>query len=177
MKTTPRPLTIAVQDGNGIARKITKVVPHSDGGFSVVVPYHKAQSGWLFKLQVDYEILGESTFPISKEYSADDRVKLTYHPSGFVQFSGEKPGKIVSGLDPSTGKPKGLGILSNPLSSPIQTGPTFGIVAWGLSDFESLAKDSDDVLTFRAEETYFRGCSPGTENGIHIEGFVFPPPY
>ncbi len=179
MKTKAKPTTIAIQDGNGVVRKITKVIPYGDGGFAVHVPYHKAQIGWLLKIPLDYEVLGETITPISDctEYSASDRVKLSYHPSGFVQFSGERPGKITSGLDPGTGEPKGLGIMTTPLSSPIRTGPTFAITAWGLSDFEPLAKDSDAVLIFPAEEMYFRGCSPSTQNGVVIEGFVFPPRY
>ena len=179
MRTKAQPITIAVQDGDGVVRKITKLIPYGDGGFAVHVPYHKAQIGWLLKMPVDYKVMGETVTPISEctEYSATDRVKLSYHPSGFVQFSGEMPGKIISGLDPITGEPKGLGIITNPLSSPIRTGPTFGITAWGLSDFESLAKQSDDALIFPAEEMYFRGCSPGTQNGVCIEGFVFPPRY
>ena len=133
MKTNAKPTTIAVQGEDGVIRKITKVIPYSDGGFAVHVPYHKAQIGWLLKMPVDYKILGTTTIPVSEcaEYSAGDRVKLSYHPSGFVQFSGEGPGKITSGLDPSTGEAKGLGIKTNPLSSPIMTGPTFGITAWG----------------------------------------------
>ena len=179
MESIAKPTTIAVQDTHGTNRKITKIIHHSGGGFAVLAPYHKARSGLLLKIPVDYEIKGEYWIPFAEcvGYSADDRVKLSYHPDGFVQFSGENPGKILSGRDPETRQPKGLGIITNPLSHPIKTGPTFGICAWGLSEFDELDDDRDNVIVFSQEEMYFRGCLPGDDNGVLIEGFVLEPRY
>ncbi len=176
MANIVQPKTVVVTDSDGVARKITKIIPFSDGGVAIMVPYHEANTGWLLKMPVNYGVAGAHLVPIaeSTEYSAEDRVKLTYHPSGFVQFSGEKAGKIISGLD--AGKPKGLGIMTNPLSSPISSGPSFGIVAWGLSEFQSFTGGAD-VLTFSNHEMYHRGCKPGTQNAIAIECFVLPPRY
>ncbi len=171
--------TIAIQDVSGTTRKITKIVPHSGGGFAVLAPYHKARSGLLLKFPVDYDGKGETAVPFEEcaGYSADDRVKLSFHPDGFVQFSGENPRKIVSGRDPQTGEAKGLGLMSNPLSNPIRSGPTFGISVWGLHEFEELEADREGVLSFSQEEMYYRACVPGKENGAHVEAFLFEPRY
>ncbi|HET7477943.1 MAG TPA: hypothetical protein VFJ72_00365 [Rubrobacteraceae bacterium] len=170
--------TIAIED-QGTLRKITKIVPYNSGGFAVLAPYHKAQKGYLFKHPVDYS---QRRMEISREdnveYSAEDRVKLSLHPDGFIQFSGENPGKIVSGRDPDTGDPRGLGIMSHPLDTPINTGPTFGCVAWGVADFESLdGIGKSNVIAFAEEDYYYRACTPDTWNGYLIEGFVLEERY
>jgi hypothetical protein len=125
------PTTVAVRDALGVNRKIAKIIHHSEGGFAVMVPYHKARSGTLLKIPLDYDLKGASWVPFGEcvGYSANDRVKLSFHPDGFVQFSGENPSKILSGRDPDTGQPRGLGLMSNPLSHPVRSGPTFGISA------------------------------------------------
>ncbi len=178
MTSIARPTTIAIQDTSGTTRKITKIVHHSDGGFAVLAPYHTARSGLLLKVPVDYNVKGMMAIPLEEciGYTADDRVKLSFHPDGFVQFSGENPAKIVSGRDPTTGDAKGLGLISNPLSNPIRSGPTFGISVWGLHEFEELEPDRDDVVSFSQEEMYYR-CVPGTENGVHVEAFLLEPRY
>src|ERR1022692_984751 len=179
MTEIARSTIIAVQDASGVNRKITKIVCHSHGGFAVLAPYHKARSGFLLKIPLDYEMKGEHWVPLGEciGYSADDRVKLSFHPDGFVQFSGENSEKILSGRDPATGEPKGLGIISNPLSVPVRTGPTFGISAWGLKDFDELDTTRDAIISFSQKEMYYRGCLPGAQNGIHLEAFVFEQRY
>jgi hypothetical protein len=173
------PTTVAIQDASGVNRKIAKIIHHSEGGFAVMVPYHKARTGILLKIPLDYDVKGASWVPLEEciGYSCDDRVKLSFHPDGFVQFSGENPGKILSGRDPDTGQPRGLGLMSNPLLHPIRSGPTFGISAWGLEEFEELEPTRDDVVFFSQDEMYFRGCLPGTSNGVHVEAFVLEPRY
>ncbi len=159
--------------------EILKIVPYRKGGFAVLAPYHKARKGHLLKHPLDYSKRHmEITRDESVEYSAEDRVKLSLHPDGFVQFSGENPGKIISGRDPRTGEPRGLGIMSRPLSTPINTGPTFGCVAWGAADFESFGGTGKrDVIAFTEEDYYYRGCTPNTWNGYVIEGFVLEERY
>lgn len=86
---------------------------------------------------------------------------MSFHPDGFVQFSGENAARILSGRD-TGGEPKGLGVMFNPLFNPIRSGPTFGVSAWGLEEFDELEPSRDHVITFSQEEMYFRGCVPGT---------------
>jgi hypothetical protein len=169
--------TIAIED-QGTLRKITKIVPYSSGGFAVLAPYHNARRGHLLKPTVDYSkrdmVFG---FEETIQYSAEDRVKLSLHPDGFVQFSGENPGKIVSGRDPETGEPKGLGVMSHPLGTSINTGPTFGCVVWGVSDFEPLGSKVRNTIIFSEEDYYYRRCTPDTWNGYAVEVFVLEERY
>jgi hypothetical protein len=72
------------------------------------------------------------------------RLKLSHHPDGFVQFSGEG---IVSGRD-GTGRPKGIGIMSFPLARPPRTGPSFACAIFGLDDFASGNPHRADALNF-----------------------------
>ena len=171
--------TIALaEDHAAEPRKITKIVPYDEGGIAVLVPYHSAKRGWLLKHQTDYT-QREMRFARGDavEYTAEDRVKLSIHPDGFVQFSGENPGRIVSGRDPSGG-PKGLGIVANPWDQPIISGPTFGLTIRGLAHFEPVDQAEGKQLTlFGENDYYYRRCTPDSWNSYLIEGFVFPNDY
>lgn len=169
--------TIAIED-QGTLWKITKIVPYRRGGFAVLAPYHQAKCGHLLKPTVDYSKREMAIGPDDAiEFSVEDRVKLSLHPDGFAQFSGENPGKILSGRDRVTGEPKGLGVMSRPLDAPINTGPTFACVVWGLSEFEPLGSRSRDTVIFSEEDYYYRRCTPDTWNGYVIEAFVLEDRY
>lgn len=118
-------------------RAICKVQSLADGGYSVICPYHGAREGWLFKLPVGPGCGPRRGRWVSVDdllhYTASDRAKLSHHRDGLVQFSSEVKGKIRSGVNP-LGIPKGIGVLSVPIDAGVQTGPAFGISAWGLSD-------------------------------------------
>lgn len=87
-------------------------------------------------------------------YSASDRVKLSYHVDGFVQFSGENPQTIISGRDPVTKEPKGMGYESYPLATPITSGPSVGMTIWGLDEYLDVghSKKNEHVLVFRQDK-------------------------
>lgn len=173
--------TIAIRlDPAEPARKITKIIGYGAQGFAVVTPYHAARTGFVGKMPVDYNKIGRFVVPHADVigFTADDRVKLSYHPDGFVQFSGEAQGTIISGRDPTTGEPKGVGLMSQPLSSPIRSGPSFGISAWGLRDFAILPDaECGAAVLFERDDLYFRGTTPGEANGIILEVFAFPKRY
>lgn len=165
---------VAVTAMDGGSHLITKLVGLSDGGFAVTVPYHGERQGFLFKHRVDYGKL-TSWVPLAEvtRYTADDRVKLSLHLDGFVQFSGERPGRIVSGRQ-SDGTPKGLGLIANQLTTPLSTGgPTFAITAWGIEGFQR-PKGAKLALTFGDSDVYYRDCAQHEWNGYIIEGFVYP---
>jgi hypothetical protein len=169
-----------VIDGAVGARKLTKIVGYGAQGFAVVTPYHSARSGFVGKIPVDYDKIGSVNVPYDEivGFTAESRVKLSYHPDGFVQFSGEAQGTVISGRDPQSGEPKGIGLMSQPLTSPIRSGPTFGITAWGLQDFAALdAPESDSVVVFGPDDMYFRGTTPTEANGIILEVLAFPQRY
>jgi hypothetical protein len=160
-KTRDRVIAVQVDDASR-PRKLTKIVGYGDRGFAVLTPYHRARKGFVGIMPVDYKKVGE--LHISDDdvvrFSADEKVKLSYHTDGFAQFSGEVEGTIRSGRDPLTGQPKGVGLRTNPLSDPVRSGPSAGIVAWGLDDFDELEADDDTAVIFRPGDLYFRGCTP-----------------
>jgi hypothetical protein len=161
---------IIIDDGDG-PRAISKILPLSDGGYSMLAPYHAANEGWLFKHDVDYSVQEmDSHFSEMQHFVASDRVKLSHHWDGFVQFSGENPQKIISGRDPQTGQPKGLAIMSAPIWRPITSGPTFGVVAWGMTDFKQVTQARDTDVVFDASEIYHEYSTPDNFNACHVEG-------
>ncbi|MGP0086704.1 MAG: hypothetical protein ACLP0B_24255 [Steroidobacteraceae bacterium] len=168
--------TVAIRPGAGEKlRKITKIIGLNGDGFSVLAPYHRARSGYLFKHLMDLQTLGERKilFDECVGFTAEDRVKLTYHVDGFAQFSSENPGKIISGRDPKTGEPKGLGLLTHSLKSPIVSGASVGVTVWGLDEFET-AEDSEAVISFEPDEAYYRRSTPRDANVWHLAIYAFP---
>jgi hypothetical protein len=178
-KRKDRNWTIAIRpSARTTPHKITKIIGLNGGGFSVLVPYHKAKSGFLYKLPVDPKTdlgPGERWVPYAEcvGFTARDRVKLSYHTDGFAQFSGETPGKIISGRDPATGEPKGLGLFTRPLTSPIRTGPSVGVTIFGIDDFEAVT-GRDDPLIFEPSDFYYRGTTPEEANAWILSIYAFP---
>ena len=167
---------IALTDPDGTPRQITKIVGMADGGFAVTVPYQSERKGFLFRMAVDYsQMIIETGVEELVPYTADDRVKLS-HLDGFVQFSGESPGKILSGRNPD-GTVKGLGLVKNPLNEPLSTGgPMFGVSVWDVEQFDKLP-DKKAAIVFREGDLYNRDCTIDDFSGYLIEGFVYPRRY
>jgi len=171
--------TIAIRDdAKQTARKVTKIIGLNGKGFSVLVPYHKEHSGYIFKILITPDMVTNRSLQLhitnTFGFTAESHVKLTYHTDGFVQFSSEKTGEIISGRDPKTGEPKGLGLFTHPLDSPIWSGPSVGITFWGLSDFEPLSASDDEALIFNPHHFIYRACTPENANGWHIALWTFP---
>jgi hypothetical protein len=123
---------------------------------------------------MDLNTLGERRIPWQKcvAFTTEDRVKLTYHTDGFAQFSSENPGRIISGRDPETGEPKGLGLLTRPLATPIVSGPSVGVTVWGIEEFE-MADESEELITFEPEDWYYRKSSPSEANSWQLAIYAF----
>lgn len=166
---------IALQENNKTYR-IAKIVFYNDGGFAFFIPYCDRKEGVLLKLKQNYA-KQEMFVNIEHKcvYSMKDSVKLSFHPDGFVQFSSAGATKLISGRDPITKKPKGLGIFSNPLDKPITTGPTFGGSMWGLTHYKELcnAKADETSVVFTEEDYYLRNCSDKDWNAYTLECFLF----
>ena len=107
-------------------------------------------------------------------FTVENRVKLSYHADGFAQFSGEASGKIISGIDQSTGEPKGLGLRSNPLSTPTWWGPVVSITAFDINDFLTTKDSTSGTIMFEPDEFYYRRCSPHEADGWILTIHVFP---
>jgi hypothetical protein len=167
--------TIAIHPEGDAIRKVTKIVSLSDGGFSVVTPYHKEKTGYLFKLPVDPSQLPTFSrhWQETVGFTAECRAKLSYHVDGFAQFSSEKQGELVSGRDPETGEPRGLGLLTHPLCDPIWSGPSVNVTLWGLGDYVPL-DDPTDATVFEPHDFYYRGCTPSDANAWVLSIYVFP---
>lgn len=168
------PVTIAVEHPLGSFRKVTKIVPYGlpDGGFGVMVPYHKANQGILSKEQVFDSLSRRLILPppsVAEIYSVSSRVKLSFHSDGTTQFSG-MDGRIISGKDPITGEFRGLGVVAHPFTQPVRSGPTFAIEAWGLEDFEQ-CELGGSVLVF-TEKQLRNPYVSGPSNSVHIEVYM-----
>jgi hypothetical protein len=105
-----------VYEKGGHRYKLCKIFFGSDGSYYVTSPYHPAEGATLLKATVNYA-LSEMEIPVEQAIDAaaaeDDelRIKLSHHPDGFLQFSGQG---IVSGKD-ADGNIRSIGVMSWPL--------------------------------------------------------------
>jgi len=170
--------TVAIRPAAGKPLyKITKIISLNGRGFSVLTPYHKAHSGFLFKQAINprmFDKAGEHLIRWTDcaGFTAENRTKLSYHVDGFAQFSSENQGTIISGRDPNTGEPKGLGVMARPFSSPSSSGPSVGISVWGLEDFEETDQD-EKLIVFEPPDFYYRLWGPDETNLWQLGIYVF----
>lgn len=151
--------------------KVTNIYLLSDGSFKVDIPYCKCAKGIISRASIGYGS-GIHKGDFVQQFSINNRPQLSIHSSGFVQFSGKG---IISGID-AQGKIKGMGLHSNPLKTPISSGPTFGIQLWGLEDGFEISHEEEkyDVL-FEKSDFVPRNVQSGKElNTYIIEGWVLP---
>lgn len=117
-----RGAVVAIEGPTGVLHRVARIQPYR-AGFALLTPYHAARAGFLCRFPVDYSKRTMRVPVVGAEvvsYSAANRVKLSFHEDGFVQFSGEVQGTILSGRD-ATGRPKGMGLMVNPLGEPLAT--------------------------------------------------------
>lgn len=165
-----RSYTICVEE-DGVLYKVSKIFISNDGSFGLDVPYCQYDQGALIKIPTTYA--EKESIPYDKiiqGFSSKNRPKLSIHASGFVQFSGNG---IISGRD-ENGDPKGLALLSRPLTDPVRSGPTFSITCWGFhSGFETIDKLSKN--TFVYDKSIFQEQHPGTVmNSFVLNGWILP---
>jgi hypothetical protein len=159
----------------GKARKITTIASLNGDGFSVQLPYHKARAGVLFKHPVIPGIamprfVGSET---AVAFGAHDRVKLIYHADGFVEFSSNRPRRTFANKDIVSGEASGLGLFAAPLSRSIFSGPSVGINAFGIDQFE-ISEEQDELIVFEPSDFYYRNCTPETANSWMLAIYTFP---
>lgn len=170
--------TVAIRPAAGKPLyKITKIISLNGSGFSVLTPYHKAHSGFLFKQVVNPRMFDKAGVHLVRlidcvGFTAENRTKLSYHVDGFAQFSSENQGTIISGRDPRTGEPKGLGTMARPFSDPATSGPSVGISVWGLEDFEK-ADPKERLIVFEPSDFYYRLWGPDQTNLWQLGIYVF----
>lgn len=168
--------TIAIRPTVGAQpRKITKVVSLKDGGFSILTPYHRAQTGYLAKMPMPNGVGPHfRNWSEGITFTAESRVKLSYHADGFTQFSGEASSKIISGIDPATGEPKGLGVRSNPLAKPTWSGAVSAITVFAIDEYLTTKDEVSGTIIYEPDECYYRSCSPCEADGWILTFHTFP---
>ena len=142
-----------------------------------MVPYHNAKQGFLLKHSVRYDhpmglVRPQTAIP----FIASDRVKLSIHLDGFVQFSGEDTKRIISGRDPVTGEPKGIGLVFDHPIDAIRSGPLFAVTLWGIDDFAEEKNPNSSCLEFCQEDIYSDRplLAGGDQVAYALEFFIFP---
>lgn len=156
-----------------MSHKLCKVWFGTDGSFYVTVPYHPARRAVFTKLTVDYTAAQGGQFVAYHDAleaaildDDDARPKLSCHPDGFCQFSGQG---IVSGKD-EAGKPKGIGVFSSPLVK-LGSGPRFSVVIQEIEVFDRQEGEREGDVVFRYEEL---NATPDL-NGLALDGHYFQP--
>ncbi|WP_123863416.1 hypothetical protein [Burkholderia plantarii] len=138
--------TVAIQKGAEIY-KLSKIIFGRDGSYFVAAPYHSNDQAVLYKATVNYsmgeqEIARDSFIDIAVANDDEHRIKLSHHPDGFVQFSGEG---IISGPNAN-----GIGVKSWPLSQPVR-GPAFSIAVTGFENFHQSNNQNDNFILFNRD--------------------------
>jgi len=171
-----RQWTIAIRPATGKAAKtITKIASLGGDGFSVLVPCHKARSGFLFK----HPVISGRPIPhfvgwdAAVAFSADDNAKLNYNMDGFVEFSGSRPDRITATKDLLSGETTGLGLYSLPLSRPSFGGPIITLRTFGLEQFQR-SDGADGLIIFEPGDFYYRNCAPENANTWDLVIYALP---
>jgi hypothetical protein len=161
----------------GTTIKVAKIILLSEGGFSLVSPYHSSNKGYLVKFTVDYSKQEQSIFrqELLEEYTASNQVKLSMHVDGFVQFSSVSGNNIRSGRDSITRNPRGLGYMTSTLEDPVLTGPMVSLLIWGKNDYQQVEGtiNKSKTLCFKDNDIY-HNASPTDSNSYSIKIFVLP---
>jgi len=169
MANAPGKYTV-LYEKDGECYKLCKIIYGPDGSYYVTSPYHPSKEAMLAVVTVNYalsemEISLEEAIDLASVDDDERRLKLSHHPDGFVQFSGQG---ILSGKD-TAGNIRGIGVMSWPLDEPVR-GPAFGLSMFGLEHFERANKIKDTPLIFKDAEI---SSMPGP-NRFALEGYYLP---
>lgn len=160
---------VCFDDGQTVFR-VCRILYGGDGSFYVSVPYHPEKKAVLFKIQVNYsrleQLVGYQEAIDLAQYTDDEvRLKYAHHPDGFIQFSGAG---VLSGRN-DDGSPKGVGIMSWPLTRPI-AGPAFTITIRGIEQFDCAKKIESNDIVFSINQL----AIASTPHVLFLEGHYFP---
>lgn len=148
--------TITIEDVDGEQYCVAKLLRTSNG-YSLGVPYHPASDATLFRFPIEYSNRADAVANHELDlFNVQSRVKLSIHRD-FVQFSSMDWNNVISGIDPESSRPRGLGLVS-PEHLQIESGPIFGVLLWGLHDFQPRAGRTRDVAAVLQSEVYDGPC-------------------
>jgi hypothetical protein len=192
-----RPISTIIAINAGRSHKLFKFWFGKDGSFYITAPYHTAGTATLLKRTARYDTgfgqlaatPADATIDVGLLDNDEARVKLSYHRSGFCQFSGPD---VLSGID-EDGNIKGIGVYARALEAiGPRFGPAFIVNVYGLEDFATCETNRavdvifnvDDLLPFNALsqlpeemlETPEDRVLPIVES-LTIEGFYFNPDF
>jgi hypothetical protein len=161
--------TIAYSE-EGKTYKIAKVIFGSDGSYYLTCPYHQTNTAFLCKGFIDADKTSQefSLDEVPQSATVDDdekRLKLSHHPDGWVQFSGNG---FISGRG-SLGRSSGINMESFPLTMNNRAG-AFTITIRNPIEFKLLEQHTDRVCLFAADQM----LSPNQSNLLIVEGTYFP---
>lgn len=161
--------TITIEK-NGNRFKLCKLWFGSDGSCYLAVPYHPANKALLLKSTVNYNTRQEIKIHLEQcvdVCSLDDRrLKLSLHPDGFCQFSGDG---VVSGKD-DRGEIRGIGVWTHSLLDEV-SGPRFGVSIQGIESFAPHTEPSQDDVRFRYDDF----VPVAGSKGLALECYYFQP--
>jgi hypothetical protein len=168
---------------NGIIYHITSIYLLPDGSFKIDLPHCPYTEGTIIKFRYKHDTPGLSTTKnkdLIQNFTSNSRPQLSIHASGFTQFSG--PG-IISGVDENK-LAKGVGIYSNRLVNPIQSGPTSIILFWGLENYKTIKHVTSEDILITQKDLHTR-LTPREDKQIDemdvntygFDFFVFPDSY
>jgi hypothetical protein len=173
--------------------KVLRVIAMGDGGFAIAAPYFPPGEGRIAKVGAPKILAapGHGWVTPLDEHRVAGRVKLSYHPSGFVQFSETGGSRVQSGRSGPEGHfvPKGMAINSNPFTDPILSGPS--VLGFFLNIHDAAVLDGSEkvrVITFQERELHdhFTWTASGLPNmptgektyvQHRVDVFVFPIEY
>jgi hypothetical protein len=151
---------------------LCKIILGSDGSYYVTAPYHPHGRALLGLITVNYAkqpriVTLSRGVELAVLDDDDRRLKLSHHPDGFLQFSGEG---IRSGKDPN-GKIRGLGTQSWPLHLPT-LGPSFALTFSDPSKSGRPTVQKQRTVLF--EEDDLELMRPAGMVGLRVVGYYLP---
>ncbi len=150
--------------------KICRVFFGADGSYYVTWPYHPERKAFLAKMTWNYAkdhmwIAVQDMIDTGASDDDEGHLKLSHHPDGFVQFSGEG---ILSGKDGDN--IRGFGVMSWPLAHPAG-GPAFGVVIGRIESFDRSSDIGEDSVILNYDDLT---PTPG-DDLLLLEGHYFVP--
>jgi hypothetical protein len=184
----PRDVVIAISDAGSPARKAAHLQLGSDGSIYFGSPYHPPSPGVVFKSRVPQleDPHGTMLQIPDVRYRVEGPVKLSMHSSGFVQVSRalfarghvRSSVRVRSGMDDAFWVAKGLGIHCPPVWQPIDAGPAFNLVMYGLDACRRWTPQQPKgtrSLVFEEGDIFEQDPHRPAFHAYVIECFILPP--
>ncbi len=151
---------------------LCKIIMGGDGSYYVTAPFHPHNRAIAAIMTVNYakppQVLRfDEALEVAVLDDDDRRLKLSHHPDGFIQFSGEG---VLSGRN-EDGSPRGLGTQSWPLRQPT-LGPSFGMVFGDPHRSGRPTNDRPRTVIFQEED--IAHMRKGELAGLRIAGHYLP---